>query len=62
MPDNLDIRGPRDRNFINLGQPHEIRYWCEKWDISEDTLRDAVDEVGESVQEVEEWLRDEGYI
>lgn len=56
MADNLSDRGPRDRARIDVHQTHELRYWSKKFGVSEDELRQAVEQVGPIVQRVEERL------
>ena len=56
MPDNTDDRGPQDRSRISLGQDHEVRYWSQRFGIDEEQLRSAVEDVGNSVEEVEQYL------
>ena len=57
MSDNLQDRGSPDRKLIALGEAHEVRYWTEKFGVSEDELRRAVEQVGNSAAEVEKRLR-----
>lgn len=52
MPDNLDIKQPQDPHTVNVGQAHEVRYWCDKWNVSEAQLRAAVQAVGPSATAV----------
>ena len=42
---------------ININEPSEVRYWTERFGVSEDELRRAVEQVGNSVDEVEKRLR-----
>ena len=56
MPDNTADRGPQDRSRISLGQDHEVRYWSQRFGIDEKQLRAAVEDVGPSVQDVEQYL------
>lgn len=56
MPDNLEARGPQDRTRVNIHEPWEVRYWTQKWSISEDELRAAVAEAGVSTKAVAEHL------
>ncbi len=56
MPDNTADRGPQDRSRISLGQDHEVRYWSERFGIDEEQLRSAVEDVGNSAHDVEEYL------
>ena len=56
MTDNTEDRGPQDRSRISLGQDYEVRYWSQRFGINEEQLRAAVEDVGPSVQEVEQYL------
>jgi hypothetical protein len=56
MPGNTADRGPQDRSRISLGQEHEVRYWSQRFGIDEEQLRNAVEDVGNSVQDVEQYL------
>lgn len=56
MPDNLRKRAPEDQTRINVNQPHEVAYWCEKFKCTEEELREAVDAVGVSVKKVKQYL------
>ena len=56
MTDNTAERGPQDRARISLEQDHEVRYWSQRFGIDEDALRAAVEDVGPSVQDVEQYL------
>ena len=56
MTDNTADRGPQDRARISLEQDHEVRYWSQRFGIDEDALRAAVEDVGPSVQDVEQYL------
>lgn len=56
MTDNTADRGPEDRSRISLGQDHEVRYWTQRFGIDEEALREAVEDVGHSVQDVEQYL------
>ncbi len=56
MSDDLSNRGEPDRSRININEPHEVRYWTGRLDVSEEDLRKAVAEVGVSAQQVAEHL------
>jgi hypothetical protein len=56
MSDDTNNRGPQDRSRVAIGQDHEVRYWSEKFGVSERQLQDAVDAVGESAEAVENYL------
>jgi hypothetical protein len=56
MTDNKSLTGVRDRTRINLSEEYEVRYWCEKFGVTEDELRGAVKRVGYSAKAVESEL------
>ena len=57
MVDNPDLRGAQDRSRISLEEEHEARYWSEKYGVTRERLREAVDAVGHSVEKVTEYFR-----
>ena len=57
MSDNLSKKGMQDRTRINTGEDHELRYWSEKFGVSQDRLKAAVQKVGNSVSAVEKELK-----
>lgn len=57
MADNLQDRGAQDRARVNVNEPHEVRYWTEKFGVSEEDLIQAVTVVGVSAAEVERYLK-----
>jgi hypothetical protein len=56
MPDNLNDRGPQDRSRISMSEQWEIDYWTMEFGCSESELSKAVEEVGNSADEVREYL------
>ena len=52
MPDDLSLAGAQDRSRININEPHEVRYWIQRFDVSEEDLRRAVAQVGVSADAV----------
>jgi hypothetical protein len=52
MVDDLNERGPSDRSRINVHEPHELRYWTQALDVTEEQLRAAVAQVGVMVEAV----------
>ena len=56
MPDDLSNRGNQDRRRIYLHEPDEVRYWTEALGVSEQELRDLVEEVGPMAVDVREAL------
>ena len=47
----------QDRNFIAVGEDYEVRYWTEALDCSEQQLRSAISEVGNSADKVRTYLK-----
>ncbi len=60
MADSKDNRGPQDRSRINVNEDYELQYWSEKYGVSKEELRQAVEKVGVSASDVEEYLRSNG--
>jgi hypothetical protein len=60
MSDNPNLRGPRDRARIDIHQAHELRYWSEKFGVSQDELKNAVQQVGNKPEDVERSLGKRG--
>lgn len=59
MPDNKNTRGGRDRERISLEQDYEVNYWSKRFGVSKEQLKQAVQQVGDSVQAVENYLKGE---
>jgi hypothetical protein len=57
MSDDTSKRGPADRQRVNVDEDYEVRYWTEKWNVSEERLRQAVAAAGVMADDVETWLR-----
>ena len=55
--DDPNNRHQPDRSRINLSQDYEVRYWSEKFGISEGELRQVVARVGNSPDAVEQALK-----
>jgi hypothetical protein len=56
MSDNLKDRGPRDRARVDVNESWELRYWSEKFGVSQDTLKGVVKKVGDRAEDVEREL------
>lgn len=56
VADNTNIPGPQDRNTINSHQPHEVRYWAQKWGVTEAKIQEAIRAVGNRVVDVKRYL------
>ena len=57
MSDDKSKRGPQDRSRINLNEDYEVKYWSQKFGVSEERLREAVHKVGTSPEAVEKELK-----
>lgn len=57
MSDDKTRRGPADNSRIDIDEPHELRYWTEKFCCSAEELKAAVAAAGPSVTEVRARLR-----
>jgi len=57
MPDDPKKRGGQDRHRINVGQEHELRAWAEKFDVSPQQIKEAVQAVGDRADDVELHLK-----
>ena len=57
MSDDLQNRNAPDNLRINLSQEYEIRYWTQKFKVSREDLRKAVEAVGPMASAVEQRLR-----
>jgi hypothetical protein len=42
MADDRNLRGPQDRQRINLSEDYEVTYWSKKWGVSPEQLAEAV--------------------
>jgi len=58
MGDNLQQRGGRDRERIDVHQDHELRSWSKKFGVSPEQLKQAVAAAGTEADKVEAWLRE----
>jgi hypothetical protein len=50
--DDPKQRGPQDRTRVNVEQDYELKYWSERFGVSPDELRKAVQQVGTSADAV----------
>jgi hypothetical protein len=58
MSDDKSNRGEPDRSRISMGEDYEVEYWTQHFGVSRERLRQAVDAVGNNVDDVERYLRD----
>lgn len=57
MADDKTKRNPQDAARVNVNEEYEVRYWTDKFGVSEQQLRDAVAKVGVSAAEIERELQ-----
>lgn len=57
MSDDKSLRTPADAQRVNVGEDYEVRYWTNKWNVTPEQLRVAVDKVGVMADDVERELR-----
>ena len=57
MPDDPKKRGGQDRHRINVSQAHELRDWAQKFDVSQQQIKEAVQAVGDRADDVELHLK-----
>jgi hypothetical protein len=56
MSDNLTQRGGSDRTRINVNQEHEVRYWAQRFGVSQEEVRNAVKAAGDRAEQVQAHL------
>ncbi len=57
MPDDLTKTGKADRDKINVNQPHELRDWSAKLNVTPEALKKAVAAVGVYADDVKKHLK-----
>jgi len=57
MSDDTTKKGIQDRTRINTSEDYEVRYWSEKFGVSRDRLKAAVEKVSNSLSAVEKELK-----
>lgn len=53
MADDPNQRGGQDRTRIDVHQEHELRYWSQKFGVSPEALKAAVQAVGTRAEDVQ---------
>jgi hypothetical protein len=56
MSDDTTNRGNADRKRIDVSQRHELRYWTERFGVSEEKLIETVRRVGPMAEDVKRSL------
>ncbi|WP_210419479.1 DUF3606 domain-containing protein [Pedobacter sp. KBS0701] len=55
--DDKQKNGGADRGRININEDYELDYWSNKFGVSKDKLKAAVQTVGTSAHAVEDFLK-----
>ena len=55
MDDKQKVGSP-DRELINVHEPYEVRYWAEKFNVTAEELKEAVEAAGRSAEAVAKHL------
>lgn len=63
MSDDKNSKDYRDRSRIDFSQDYERQYWTEKWNISDEQLKEALDQTNSVMaDDVENYLSKKNYI
>jgi hypothetical protein len=57
MADNKDLRDNRDRERVAGNEDYEVNYLAQKLNVSAEEVRKAIEQVGNSRDKVEDYLR-----
>jgi hypothetical protein len=60
MADDKDLRDGRDRSRVSSSEEYELQYLAEKLNVSTEEVRRAIEQVGNSREKIEEFLRGRG--
>jgi hypothetical protein len=57
MADDKNIQDGRDRSRVSGSEEYELRHIAEKLNVSTEEVRRAIEQVGNSREKIEEYLR-----
>jgi hypothetical protein len=57
MPDDTNKTGAADRERVNIHEPYELRDWSQKFGVTPEELKRAVEKVGVMARDVERELK-----
>lgn len=60
MADDKNLQDGRDRSRVSGSEEYELQYLAEKLNVSTEEVRKAIEQVGNSREKVEEFLRGRG--
>ncbi len=55
--DDKNNRGGSDRKRIDINEDYELRDWSDKFNVSKEKLKEAVEAVGTYADDVEKYLK-----
>ena len=57
MSDDKTNRGPADRRLVNANEPYELKHVQEQLGVSREEVLEAIQEVGNEREKIEEYLK-----
>jgi len=60
MADNKNLRDDRDRSRVAGNEAYELQHIAEKMRVSQEEVRKAIQQVGNSRDKIEEFLKSKG--
>ena len=57
MADDKNMQDGRDRSRVSGSEEYELQYLAEKLNVSTEEVRRAIEQVGNSREKIEEYLR-----
>lgn len=60
MPENLDNKAAEHDGRINVNKSDDMDYWSDELKVAPQMILTAVKNVGPRVEDVREWLRNNG--
>lgn len=55
--DNKENTGSPDRDRVNVHEEYELQYWTNRFGVDAERLKNAVQAVGTSVRDIEDYLK-----
>lgn len=60
MADNKDLQDGRDRSKVSASDDYEVSYLAEKYSVSAERVKEAIQQAGPGREAVEEYLQRKG--
>jgi len=58
MADDKNLRGSGDRSRVSGSEEYELQYLAQKLNVSTEEIRKAIEQVGNSREKIEKYLRE----